>query len=455
MLPCLLCGLLMPFLAIMPVSAGNIALWHETGSAWQGDSGDRWAAFPPRIARRLTFHLRVDTPTDSLDQRLRDTVHNAIAAWETVVDVDFVEVARAADALIRFEVAHDGSENHHYHGGGDAKAPVRAADASFAQSQVQLFYGGYPDPVSHWREDSWVWVAAHEIGHALGLWHEFERPDRDQFIRTSPDPSFLDRLAPERGDPAGTPFDSASIMCYAWNDKDRNPAYFLMQPDGVTPITSVNFYQRNEFSPGDIKTARILYGRAPSAVPLQHRSIARSRRLPERLAADGWVVRDAADPGMVSFADGALVVIQERGTADHWLAGGNPPRLERPLPAGDFQLSVDLEARYVPPGSHAGIFIMRDDTDWIYFGPFEHPMRIRAQRTGGRLIPPYSVGMNRYTLQARLRGETLELGVVDARGRTIVATFTDFPRPRAVGLGVKSWGGAARSFRSVRFRNFK
>ena len=85
-----------------------------------------------------------------------------------------------------------------------------------------------------------MWVAAHEIGHALGLWHEFERDDRDHHVRSVPDRAHLDRMAPTRGDAAGTAYDEASLMHYAWRDGDRSPGYALVRPDGRTPIESVS-----------------------------------------------------------------------------------------------------------------------------------------------------------------------------------------------------------------------
>ncbi len=79
---------------------------------------------------------------------------------------------------------------------------------------------------------------AHEIGHALGLWHEHQRADRDNSvivhwnnIETSPDarPNFYIRNGFWRG-----PFDFDSIMNYGSFDFSHNDLPTLTRLDGST-----------------------------------------------------------------------------------------------------------------------------------------------------------------------------------------------------------------------------
>lgn len=61
--------------------------------------------------------------------------------------------------------------------------------------------------------------AAHELGHALGLWHEHTRPDRDTYIRINWDNIYPDyRHNFQRSQHEGVPdvgYDFESIMHYS------------------------------------------------------------------------------------------------------------------------------------------------------------------------------------------------------------------------------------------------
>ena len=99
----------------------------------------------------------------------------------------------------------------------------------------------------------------HEIGHALGLWHEQSREDRDRHIKIHWDNIKSDHVHNfnqhiNDGDDHG-PYDYASIMHYHAKAfaKDRN------KPT-ITPIDSEKrIGQRQGLSAGDIATIRTLY----------------------------------------------------------------------------------------------------------------------------------------------------------------------------------------------------
>ncbi|MEM1256347.1 MAG: Dot/Icm T4SS effector Zinc-dependent metalloprotease LegP [Cyanobacteria bacterium P01_H01_bin.21] len=99
----------------------------------------------------------------------------------------------------------------------------------------------------------------HEIGHALGLWHEQSREDRDRHIKIHWDNIKSDHAHNfsqhiNDGDDHG-PYDYASIMHYHATAfaKDRN------KPTITPIISSKHIGQRQGLSAGDIATIRTLY----------------------------------------------------------------------------------------------------------------------------------------------------------------------------------------------------
>lgn len=100
----------------------------------------------------------------------------------------------------------------------------------------------------------------HEIGHALGLWHEQSREDRDLFVRihlenvqTGREHNFNQHITD--GDDVG-PYDYGSIMHYERTAFSRNGL------ETVTPINppTAAIGQRVGLSPGDIAAIASMYG---------------------------------------------------------------------------------------------------------------------------------------------------------------------------------------------------
>jgi hypothetical protein len=98
----------------------------------------------------------------------------------------------------------------------------------------------------------------HEIGHALGLWHEQSREDRDEYVTIhwenilpNCEHNFTQRIAD--GDDVGL-YDYDSIMHYPSFAFTRNNL------DTITPPAGVKIGQRNALSLGDIAGINGLYG---------------------------------------------------------------------------------------------------------------------------------------------------------------------------------------------------
>jgi hypothetical protein len=96
----------------------------------------------------------------------RQKAIDAMAEWEAVATVDFVE--------------RDGEANY-----------IHIQSSTMNSSFVGMIGGGQTVNIVSW---DWRFIIAHEFGHALGLWHEQSRPNRDDFVRIEVDCIIPDKL---------------------------------------------------------------------------------------------------------------------------------------------------------------------------------------------------------------------------------------------------------------------
>lgn len=175
-------------------------------------------------------------------QALRTVVNQAIAHFQTNTRIRFVERTAANAAQFPNFVAFEQQDG--------------------CWSQVGM--RGGRQVISLGAGCETMGIAVHEICHALGLWHEQSREDRDQNVRIvwaniepGREHNFNQQITD--GDDIGG-YDFGSVMHYGRRAFSRN------NQDTIVPIGGQAIGQRNGLSAGDIAAIRAMY---PELEPTQ------------------------------------------------------------------------------------------------------------------------------------------------------------------------------------------
>ncbi|KAK1996789.1 zincin [Colletotrichum falcatum] len=93
-------------------------------------------------------------------------------------------------------------------------------------------------------------IPTHELGHLIGLIHEQQRPDRDQFVRVFTDnikTDWLDQYAIQATADTSVPFDYNSVMMYGRSDATKRFRMYSMESITDKQIEPWNTPTDNDF----------------------------------------------------------------------------------------------------------------------------------------------------------------------------------------------------------------
>ena len=115
-------------------------------------------------------------------------------------------------------------------------------------------------------------IVLHEIGHAIGFWHEHSRPDRDSYVRImlhnvlSGKEYSLQKRTRSEVDSHGYSYDYGSIMHYRTTAFSRNNLQTIVVTNPTAYASQGRPYlgQRSHLSRGDIQQIDRLYDNCPS-----------------------------------------------------------------------------------------------------------------------------------------------------------------------------------------------
>ncbi|RCN46654.1 astacin [Ancylostoma caninum] len=204
----------------------------------EDDSGNRTKrqAFVDRAYPRTTWQQGVNYFFDSsVGYALRRIFKKGAEEWSKNTCIDFRESSTAQDKIRVF--MEDGCWSYVGRVGGqqdlslgegcDAKVPLNPGEApdevdGFCSNSGYAIYGIMPSAFRKF-DSSYapkVSIAAHELGHAIGLYHTQSRYDRDRYITLysqNVKPDWLDQFAKQSmatNNNYGIPYDWGGIMHY-------------------------------------------------------------------------------------------------------------------------------------------------------------------------------------------------------------------------------------------------
>jgi len=224
-----------------------------------------------------------------------------------VIDGGLPNQARVTDAILQMEEETNGV---HFVPRTDQDNYVRFISSDGCSSQIGMV-GGVQD--INLADDCTKGNTMHEIGHALGMFHEHTRCDRDTYVQINWDNIEAGKEGnfDKQCDGATDLLDYAegSIMHYgpfAFSDNDLPTIVSLRDP----PLDNL-MGQRNAYGPTDIATINELYGAFNDAPAAAMAALAANYPEGASVAFDGTGSSDVDDPTITylwDFGDGSCAM---------------------------------------------------------------------------------------------------------------------------------------------------